>query len=88
MFTSRTYSGREAASMGLANFCVPDAELDQIVAHFTGEILANSWRSNRANKKLIADTEGMTLEAGLAHEIHRSEGRGPEMAERLQRLRK
>jgi enoyl-CoA hydratase len=74
--------------MGLANFCVPDAELDTVVAHFTGEVLANSWRSNRANKKLIADTEGMTLEAGLAHEIHRSEGRGPEMTERLQRLRK
>jgi enoyl-CoA hydratase len=88
MFTSRTYSGREAATMGLANFCVPDAELDAVVAHMTGEMLANSWRSNRANKKLIADTEGMTLEAGLAHEIHRSEGRGPEMAERLQRMRK
>jgi enoyl-CoA hydratase/carnithine racemase len=88
MFTSRTYSGREAAAMGLANFCVPDAELDKVLVHFTGEILANSRRSNRANKKLVADTEGMTLEAGLAHEIHRSEGRGPEMAERLKRMRK
>jgi hypothetical protein len=67
---------------------VPDAELDAVVTHMTGEILANSWRSNRANKKLISDTECMTLEAGLAHEIHRSEGRGPEMTERLQRLRK
>ncbi|HUO93960.1 MAG TPA: enoyl-CoA hydratase/isomerase family protein [Rhizomicrobium sp.] len=88
MFTSKTYSGREAAAMGLANICVPDAELDASVAQFAAAVLANSWRSNRANKKLIADTEGMTLEAGLAHEIHRSEGRGPEMAERLQRLRK
>jgi enoyl-CoA hydratase/carnithine racemase len=88
MFTSRIYSGREAAAMGLANFCVPDAELDAVVTHMTGEILANSWRSNRANKKLLSDTECMTLEAGLAHEIHRSEGRGPEMTDRLQRLRK
>ena len=87
-FTSRTYSGREAAAMGLANFCVADAELDGAVAAFVKDVLANSWRANRANKKLVDDTEGMTLEAGLAHEIYKSEGRGPEMAERLQRLRK
>ena len=88
MFTSRTYSGRQAEAMGLANFCVPDAELDAAVDTFVKEVLANSWRSNRANKKLLADTENMTLTAALAHEIHRSEGRGPEMAERLKRMRK
>jgi len=88
MFTSRTYSGREAEAMGLANFCVPDAELDQAVASFVKDVLANSWRSNRANKKLLNDTDGMNLKAGVAHEIHRSEGRGTEMAERLARMRK
>jgi enoyl-CoA hydratase/carnithine racemase len=88
MFTSRTYSGREAEAMGLANFCVPDAELDQAVANFVKDVLANSWRSNRANKKLLNDTDGMNLKAGVAHEIHRSEGRGTEMAERLARMRK
>lgn len=87
-FSSRTYSGREAAAMGLANFCVPDAELDGAVEAFVKDVLANSWRANRANKRLVDDTEGMTLEAGLAHEIYKSEGRGPEMAERLQRRRK
>ena len=88
MFTSRTYSGHEAAVMGLANFTVADAELDAVVGQFVKEVLANSWRSNRANKTLLTDTDGLTLEAGLAHELHRSEGRGPEMAERLKRLRK
>lgn len=88
MFTSRTYSGREAAAVGLANLCFADAELDGAVENFVREVLANSWRSNRANKKLISDTETLTLEAGLAHELHRSEGRGPEMAERLKRMRK
>jgi enoyl-CoA hydratase len=87
-FTSRTYSGREAAAMGLANFCVADAELDAAVDAFVKDVLANSWRSNRASKKLVDDTEGMTLAAGLAHEVYKSEGRGPEMVERLQRLRK
>jgi enoyl-CoA hydratase len=87
-FTSRTYSGQDAAGMGLANFCVADTELEIAVAAFVRDVLANSWRSNRANKKLVNDTDGMTLEAGLAHELHRSVGRGSEMAERLARMRK
>jgi len=88
MFTSRNVSGREAAAIGLANFCVADAELDAAVAAFAKDVLANSWRSNRANKKLLDDTDGLTLEAGIAHELHRSEGRGPEMAARIARMRK
>jgi enoyl-CoA hydratase len=88
MFTSRNYSGREAADMGLANFVVPDAELDAAVAQFAKEVLANSWRSNAANKTLLKDTDGLTEKAGLAHELHRTVGRGTEMAERLARMRK
>ncbi len=87
-FSARFYSGREAETMGLANFCVPDAELDAAVAKFTADVLANSWRSSRAIKKLIDDTDGLPLKTGLAHEVHRSEGRGPETAERLARMRK
>jgi enoyl-CoA hydratase/carnithine racemase len=88
MFTSRNYSGREAAEIGLANFCVADAELDAAVAQFAKEVLANSWRSNAANKKLLKDTDGLTEKAGLAHELHRTVGRGNEMGERLARMRK
>jgi enoyl-CoA hydratase/carnithine racemase len=87
-FSARFYSGREAETMRLANFCVPDAELDAAVARFTADVLANSWRSSRAIKKLIDDTDGLPLKTGLAHEVHRSEGRGPETAERLARMRK
>jgi enoyl-CoA hydratase len=87
-FSARSYSGRDAAEMGLANFCVPDAELDDAASRFVTDVLANSWRSSRAIKKLLDDTEGLPLKAGLAHEIHRSEGRGPETAERLARMRK
>jgi hypothetical protein len=39
-------------------------------------------------KKLIADTDGMTLRAGVAWELHHSEGRGPQMEERIARMRK
>jgi enoyl-CoA hydratase/carnithine racemase len=87
-FSARFYSGRDAETMGLANFCVADGELDEAVAGFARDVLANSWRSSRAIKKLIDDTDGLTLSAGLAHEVHRSEGRGPETAERLARMRK
>lgn len=87
-FTARNYTGREAAEMGLANFCVPDGELASAALAFAAQVLANSWRSSRAIKKLVDDTDGLPLKAGLAHEIHRSEGRGPETAERLARMRK
>lgn len=87
-FSGRIYSGRQAEAMGLANICVPDAELDAVAAAFVKDVLANSWRSSRAIKKLVDDTDGLTLKAGLAHEVHRSEGRGPETAERLARMRK
>jgi enoyl-CoA hydratase/carnithine racemase len=87
-FSARFYSGRDAEAMGLANICVPDAELDATVAAFVKDVLANSWRSSRAIKKLVDETDGLPLKAGLAHEVHRSEGRGPETAERLARMRK
>ncbi|MBS0469693.1 MAG: enoyl-CoA hydratase/isomerase family protein [Proteobacteria bacterium] len=87
-FSGRLYNGQHAAEMGLANFCVADAELDAAVAAFVHDVLGNSWRSSRAIKKLVDETDGMALKAGLAHEVHRSEGRGPETAERLARMRK
>ena len=87
-FSARSYSGRQAEAMGLANICVPDAELDSVVHAFVTDVLANSWRSSRAIKKLVDDTDGLPLKAGLAHEVHRSEGRGPETADRLARMRK
>jgi enoyl-CoA hydratase len=83
MFTCRTYSGREAAEMGLANLCVPDSEFDDQIAALSAQILANSWFSHRANKRLLLQTDGLPLEAGLAHEVYRGEGRGPDMQERI-----
>lgn len=88
MFASRTYSGVEAAAMGLANFAVPEADLEAEAERFCADVLANSWRATRAMKKLVADTDGMTLAAGVAWELHHSEGRGSEMADRLARMRK
>lgn len=83
MFTCRTVMGPEAAHLGLADFCVPDAEFDAKLEALADQILANSWFSHRANKRLVRDTDGLPLGAGLSHEIYRGEGRGPDMADRI-----
>lgn len=78
MFSSRTYSGIQAAAMGLANHAVPEAELDGFVDALCADIALNSARSNREIKKLLADTDGLNLAAGNAWELHHSPGHGPE----------
>ena len=83
MLTCRTVGGAEALGLGLADFCVPDAEFDARLDALVAQILANSWFSHRANKRLIRETDGLPLGAGLAHEIYRGEGRGPDMADRI-----
>lgn len=83
MFTCRTVPGPEALALGLADFCVPDAEFDARLDALAAQILANSWFSHRANKRLVRETDGLTLGAGLAHEIYRGEGRGPDMEDRI-----
>jgi enoyl-CoA hydratase/carnithine racemase len=82
MLTCERYSGEQALAMGLANFCVPDDELDAKVEALCRSILANSWHSNGANKRLIHETDGMMLPQGVAHEIFRNEGFARDMAER------
>jgi enoyl-CoA hydratase/carnithine racemase len=87
MFAGRTYSGREAEAMGLVNLCVPDEAFEAETQRLCGDILANSARSNRAMKKLIRDTDAMTLAAGIAWELHRFPGHGPDFEARLKTLR-
>ena len=83
MFTCRTYSGAEAAAMGLANVCVPDADFETGLRALTAEIGANSAFSHAANKRLLIDTDGLDIANGLAHEVYRGQGRGPDMEARI-----
>ena len=46
-------------------------------------MLANSWHSLRGYKMLMMETDGMTLDEGLAYEVYNGIGVGPEMAERI-----
>jgi enoyl-CoA hydratase/carnithine racemase len=83
-YTGRFYSGQEAATMGLATQCIPDAGFETEMNTLARKILANSWFTHRANKRLLNATDGLPLSAGLAHEIFRTEGRGPDMQARIE----
>jgi enoyl-CoA hydratase len=82
MLTCEPVTGAEAAMIGLANACVPDADLDTKVAALCTTILGNSWHSNAENKRLIYDTDGMSLPGGLNHELMRNAGFDKEAANR------
>lgn len=82
MLTCRTYTGAEAAAMGLANQCVADDALDAAVADLCATILANSWHSNAENKRLVYETDGLPLAQGLNHELMRNAGFDKAAAER------
>jgi enoyl-CoA hydratase len=72
--TCRTYTGIEAVAMGLANECVSDDSLDARVAQWSSMILSHSWHSNAAAKRVIYDTDGLSLAEGINHEMMRNEG--------------
>jgi len=83
MFTGTPVKGAEAVNLGLANLCVPDAELESATAALAASIVANSWHTLRADKRLVNEGQRYTLAEGLAYERRTSPGAGPDMAERL-----
>lgn len=83
MFTSRRISGTEAAAIGLVDRAVPDEELDAAVSNLAAEILANSWGTNRIDKRLLADAADRTRTGALLHERELPHGRPEDMEARL-----
>ncbi len=83
MYTGAPISAARAVEIGLANLCVPDAELDATLASLTATILANSWHTLRADKRLVNEGQRYTVADALEFERKTSPGAGPDMAERL-----
>lgn len=81
--TGRIVSGQEAVAIGLANACVPDAELYSYAMEFARGIVMNSWHSGRGNKLLYQQSQQLSLAEGLAYERDHSPGVAPDMAERV-----
>lgn len=67
-YTARTFSGAEAAAMGMAATAVPLTELDETVRGIAAAVAANSTGSLAAYKDLYAQPNGSTIADGLAHE--------------------
>src|SRR5262249_46312423 len=55
MFTGRTYGAADAEAMHLVNIRVPDAAFDAEIEKLAKEILANSWFTHAANKRLLRE---------------------------------
>jgi enoyl-CoA hydratase/carnithine racemase len=83
MLSGRTYTSIEALAMDLANLVFPEDEFEASVHEYCTNMLENSWHSLRGYKHLITNTDGMSLEEGLAFEVYNSAGVGPDMQERI-----
>jgi enoyl-CoA hydratase/carnithine racemase len=83
MFTCRSYTGRQAEAMHLANFCFADDRLDAEVASLAADILSNSWYANQVNKRALLETDGLSLNDAHALEFFKNEGLAPDAAQRI-----
>ena len=86
MLTSRTYSGREAQGMHLANFCFPDDRFEAELATLCADILANSWFANQVVKRALIETEGLTLRDAYALDLFKNEGLAPDAVQRVSKF--
>jgi enoyl-CoA hydratase/carnithine racemase len=88
MMTAKTIGASEAHDLGLVDLLAPEAGLDELLASFAADILANSWHTNFAVKRQMRETDGLSLAAGLAHDHYRYPGYAPDYQERIDRFSK
>lgn len=88
MFTCAEVGAAEARAMGLVDVLAEAGGLDAAVAALAAQILASSWHTNMATKRMMRETEGMPLAQALAHEHYRYPGFAPDHAERIARFTK
>jgi enoyl-CoA hydratase len=86
MFSCRSYSGRQAEDMHLANFCFPDDRFDAELVALSADILSNSWYANQVNKRALIETDGLSLNDAHALELFKNEGLAPDAAKRIQKF--
>jgi enoyl-CoA hydratase len=86
MFTCRSYSGRGAEAMHLANFCFADDRFEAELASLCTDILANSWYANQVNKRALIEIDGLSLHDAHALELFKNEGLAPDAAQRIKKF--
>jgi enoyl-CoA hydratase/carnithine racemase len=83
MLSCRSYSGRQAEAMHLANFCWPDDRFEAELAALSGDILRNSWYANQVNKRALIEIDGLSLHDAHRLEMFKNEGLAPDAAKRI-----
>jgi enoyl-CoA hydratase len=86
MLTCRTYTGRQAETMHLANLCVADELFDAELATLARDILSNSWYAHRLNKRTLIESDGLSLQDAHALDRFKDEGLAPDAAQRIARF--
>jgi enoyl-CoA hydratase len=83
MFSCRSYSGKQAEAMHLANFCFPDDRFDAELSALSEDILRNSWYANQVNKRALIEIDGLSLHEAHGLELFKNEGLAPDAAQRV-----
>ena len=86
MFTCRSYTGRQAEAMHLANFCFADDRFEAELTSLAADILANSWYANQVNKRALIEIDGLSLHEAHALELFKNEGLAPDAAQRIKKF--
>ena len=84
MFSGRVVGGQEAVSLGIANRCVADEELQDAALDMARSFTANSWHTLRADKMLINVGQNNLLDEGLRLEREDSPGVAADMQQRIE----
>lgn len=88
MMSARPIDAATAHRLGLVDLLVPEGGLGALLEGFTSDLLAGSWHTHQANKRLIAETDGMSLSRALQHAFANHPGPAPDVAERVARFGK
>ena len=82
-FTARQVEAEEAKALGLVDIVSGEGGLEDAVEHLAASILANSWFSNAAHKRIIRETSALPLYAALERAQEIFPGRAPDFQERI-----
>ena len=83
MLSCRSYTGRQAEAMHLANFCFADDRFDAELGSLAADILKNSWFANQVNKRALIEVDGLSLHEAHGLEMFKNEGLAPDAAQRV-----
>ena len=83
MMTGSVVTAAAAESIGLVDLLAPAGTLEAVLEGFVRELLANSWHTNFAAKRMMLEADGLPLAQALARGHYRHPGHAPDQRERV-----